>query len=314
MLSFLTLRGATAGVIAGFASGLLGVTPGGILVPVISIFLPYSQHVAQGISLVAQAPPTSIAGLSAYSRRGRGARVSSVLFCLRGFHCRRSGRRFPRKVVLRTGAEVDVCRIPANSHSSCDQKEPLWAHDRTESQSVELSSFASLFLIGIVAGLSSGLLGIGGGLAIVALSVVLLHQTQHDAQVLSLAVSAFPLTLPAAWVYVRQGFKLPWLVIGGLIAGLAVGSWLGGLCASRLPEERLKQGFVALLIAMTVYNGLPRVKIRSSGLRRTQLCIWYVLRNTLLVMNAMEFPENGIFGKFPRPRMPKLPKTRLFGN
>src|SRR5580704_5136942 len=85
MLSFLTLRGATAGVIAGFASGLLGVTPGRILVPVISIFLPYSQHVAQGISLVAQAPPTSIAGLSAYSRRGRGARVSSVLFASGGF-------------------------------------------------------------------------------------------------------------------------------------------------------------------------------------------------------------------------------------
>ena len=78
MLSFLTLRGVTVGMIAGFASGLLGVSPGGILVPAISILLPYSQHVAQGISLVAQAPPTSIAGLSAYSRSGQEARFSSV--------------------------------------------------------------------------------------------------------------------------------------------------------------------------------------------------------------------------------------------
>jgi len=36
MPSFLILRGVMAGIAAGFASGLLGVTPGGILVPVIS--------------------------------------------------------------------------------------------------------------------------------------------------------------------------------------------------------------------------------------------------------------------------------------
>ena len=85
MLSFLTLRGITAGIIAGFASGLLGVTPGGILVPVISMLLPYSQHIAQGISLVAQAPPTSIAALSAYSRKRQVAKFSSVLFVSGGF-------------------------------------------------------------------------------------------------------------------------------------------------------------------------------------------------------------------------------------
>ena len=85
MGSFLIFRGVTAGMVAGFASGLLGVTPGGILVPVISMLLPYSQHVAQGVSLVAQAPPTSIAGLSAYSRRGQVARFSSMLLVSGGF-------------------------------------------------------------------------------------------------------------------------------------------------------------------------------------------------------------------------------------
>jgi hypothetical protein len=36
MPSFLILRGVMAGIAAAFASGLLGVTPGGILVPIIS--------------------------------------------------------------------------------------------------------------------------------------------------------------------------------------------------------------------------------------------------------------------------------------
>jgi uncharacterized membrane protein YfcA len=74
-----------AGTVAGFASGLFGVTPGGILVPVISMLLPYSQHVAQGISLIAQAPPTSIAGIAGYSLKGCAARSSSVLLVSSGF-------------------------------------------------------------------------------------------------------------------------------------------------------------------------------------------------------------------------------------
>jgi hypothetical protein len=45
MLSFLIFRDATAGMAAGFAPGLPGVTPGGILVPGPSMLLPYSRHV-----------------------------------------------------------------------------------------------------------------------------------------------------------------------------------------------------------------------------------------------------------------------------
>ncbi len=253
MLSFFTLRGLTAGVVAGFASGLLGVSPGGILVPVISMLLPYSQHVAQGVSLVAQAPPTSIAGLSAYSRRGRGARFSSVLFVSGGFLAGGPVGAFLAKLCSERELRWMFVGYLLLLTVLAATKDRSGRTNGSETQPVDQSSFACLFLIGIVAGLSSGVLGIGGGLVIVALSVVLLHQKQHDAQVLSLAVSALPLTLPAAWVYVRQGFHLPWLVIGGLIAGLAAGSWLGGVCASRLTEERLKQGFVVLLVAMTAY-------------------------------------------------------------
>jgi hypothetical protein len=258
MLSFLILRGVAVGIAAGFASGLLGVTPGGILVPVISMLLPYSQHVAQGISLIAQAPPTSIAGLSGYSRRGQVARFSSVLLVSGGFIAGGPVGAFLAK--LCSGRELrwmfvgyllilTVLAIKKNrsGHGSSGHSK------ESETQSCQPPSFASLFLIGTIAGLFSGLLGIGGGLAIIALSGVLLHQKQHDAQVLSLAVAAFPLTLPAAWVYVRQGFELPWLVVGGLIAGLAIGSWIGGICAGRFTEARLKQGFIALLLAMTGY-------------------------------------------------------------
>ena len=58
--------------------------------------------------------------------------------------------------------------------------------------------WASLARIGAVAGWSSGFLGIGGGLAITALMTGLLKLSQHRAQAMSLAVTALPVTIPAA--------------------------------------------------------------------------------------------------------------------
>jgi Sulfite exporter TauE/SafE len=59
--------------------------PGGFLVPVISLLLPLSQHVIQGISLVVQAPPTGLSGLSIYWNRGHQVALRPVLFISLGF-------------------------------------------------------------------------------------------------------------------------------------------------------------------------------------------------------------------------------------
>jgi hypothetical protein len=53
------LGGLLAGGVGGIASGFLGITSGGILVPLLVLILGHDQHVAQGISLVAQVVPTS---------------------------------------------------------------------------------------------------------------------------------------------------------------------------------------------------------------------------------------------------------------
>ncbi len=90
-------------------------------------------------------------------------------------------------------------------------------------------------------------------MAVTALSVGLLRKDQRDAQALSLAVTALPLTLPAAWVYIRQGLQLPWPTIGCLVAGLVLGGWIGAIFANRLTKRTLKLAFVLLLAAMAVY-------------------------------------------------------------
>src|SRR5215469_14859464 len=64
------LGGVAAGLAGGFTSGLLGVSPGGGLVVFSVLLLGAEQHVAQGISLVAQIPPTSLSAIGRYREKG----------------------------------------------------------------------------------------------------------------------------------------------------------------------------------------------------------------------------------------------------
>lgn len=66
------------------------------------------------------------------------------------------------------------------------------------------AGWGRLALIGLIGSVSSGLLGIGCSLAITALPILLLYMGQHRVQVLSLIITALPLILPAAWMYVHQ--------------------------------------------------------------------------------------------------------------
>jgi hypothetical protein len=101
--------------------------------------------------------------------------------------------------------------------------------------------------------MSSGLLGIGGGLAITALGGAILKLRQHQAQALSLAMTALPLTFPAAWSYVHKGTPVPALAITGIVTGLWVGTIVGSRIANRLSAKTLRYTLVALVAAMALF-------------------------------------------------------------
>ena len=54
----------------GVASGMFGIGGGVLLVPLLGLLFSFSQHRAQGTSLVALIPPTGLLALLAYSRQG----------------------------------------------------------------------------------------------------------------------------------------------------------------------------------------------------------------------------------------------------
>jgi uncharacterized membrane protein YfcA len=110
----------------------------------------------------------------------------------------------------------------------------------------------SLAGIGLVGGLMSGLLGIGGGTVMVPLMVMVAGFSQRDAHAISLA-AIIPISIAAITVYTAAGRSdvptAACLAIGA-VAGAVVGSSL----LARAPERSLKAafGFFMLVAAVSI--------------------------------------------------------------
>ena len=103
--------------------------------------------------------------------------------------------------------------------------------------------------IGLISGMLSGLIGIGGGIIIVPM-LLLLGLTQQQSQGTSLAVMLPPVALLAVLNYHRAG-QIEWKYAVIISALFIVGSYFGSKIAINLNPKTLKKifGFVLLLIA-----------------------------------------------------------------
>jgi len=108
---------------------------------------------------------------------------------------------------------------------------------------------ALFVLLGLITGVFSGLIGIGGAIIIIPSLVLLFGLSQHTAQGTTLALMVPPIGLLAAWVYYRQGFVD--LRMAALICiGFFVGGLVGAKFATQIPENILRKIFgVVLLLA-----------------------------------------------------------------
>lgn len=102
-------------------------------------------------------------------------------------------------------------------------------------------------LLGLAAGVISGLIGIGGGTIIVPVLVFLFGLSQHEAQGTTLALLVPPIGFLAAWTYYKEGYVD--LKIASLIClGFFFGGLVGAKLATRLSGIVLERVFgIALL-------------------------------------------------------------------
>lgn len=113
-----------------------------------------------------------------------------------------------------------------------------------------------LLLVGLIAGILSGLLGIGGGVIIVPVLVFLLGFSQHSAQGTTLAMLVPPIGLLAAWTYYSKG-HVDIKVAAVMCIGFFVGGLLGAKFATALSDTMLTRifGVAMLLVSVKMIMG-----------------------------------------------------------
>jgi uncharacterized membrane protein YfcA len=109
----------------------------------------------------------------------------------------------------------------------------------------------TVIIIGIAAGMLSGLVGVGGGIIMVPALIFFLNYNQHQAQGTSLGVLTLPVVIVASLYYYHQckkmGTPMDLRVIGLLAAGFVVGAFFGSKLAISLPTSILKKIFAIIL-------------------------------------------------------------------
>lgn len=106
-------------------------------------------------------------------------------------------------------------------------------------------------LLGLVAGLFGGALGLGGGAIMVPALVMLFGLTQHQAQGTALAAMLPPVYVLSVMHYYYAGnVKIqPALMIA---IGLLVGAFLGAQMVQNLPAATLKKVFGIVIIIIGI--------------------------------------------------------------
>jgi uncharacterized protein len=104
-----------------------------------------------------------------------------------------------------------------------------------------------LLLVGVIVGMFSGVVGIGGGVLFVPLLIWLLGMDQHKAQGTSLGALLAPVGIFAFWEYYRNGNAD--LRVGLLLAaGFLVGGYFGAIGAQHISELWLRRIFAVSLV------------------------------------------------------------------
>jgi uncharacterized membrane protein YfcA len=108
-----------------------------------------------------------------------------------------------------------------------------------------------IIIIGLFAGILSGLVGVGGGIILVPALVYFLSYSQHQAQGTSLGVLTFPVVIVAFLKYYydtkKMGEPIDFKIIGLLAIGFVVGGFLGSSLALKIDKEALRKIFAVIL-------------------------------------------------------------------
>ncbi|MFZ4567071.1 MAG: sulfite exporter TauE/SafE family protein [Prochlorococcaceae cyanobacterium] len=256
MLEALTM--VPVGLVAGVLSGFLGIGGGLIFSPLL-LLLGLGPHQALATSTLAIVPTTA-AGTLTHLRSGRlppvsalamasGAVVFGVLFSHLG------GLLVGWQLLLLQALLYGLLAVTIRARPDPDATGAGIA--------MAPAPVGGLLLVGSIAGLASGMLGVGGGLVMVPLLVAGLQQPIHQAVRLStVAVLAAACGASAQFLAVGRGLPGPALVLG---ISAACGARWAARRLQGVPPRRLAQGLRLLTVVLAVDSGRRALQLWLQG-------------------------------------------------
>lgn len=253
------------GLVAGFLSAFLGIGGGLLVVPVLMVALHYPIKRAVGTSL-ATIVLVSLVGVLAESVvkwsnihwiLGFMLICGSLLGSWAGAKALIRLPETPLRIAYAGFLALAAYRIFVSAGAQ-DGSGLL-----TLAQS-PLTGLALSVAAGVLAGVSSVLFGIGGGIVIVpALSILFSEIPFHAARATSL-VTIVPTSAYGAWQH-RQMGTVDWTVARRLVPTGLIGAVLGVLAVNRLPARPCRLAFAAFLVLaamrlLTMRSSLPQAR------------------------------------------------------
>ena len=116
---------------------------------------------------------------------------------------------------------------------------------------MDIQTVIILMLVGVAAGMLSGLVGVGGGIVIVPALVIILGFSQKMAMGTSLGILLLPVGILGVMQYYKQGYVDIRVVLIISFAFL-FGSYFGSRIALSLPQETIKKIFAVFMIIIAI--------------------------------------------------------------
>ncbi|MFZ5801313.1 MAG: sulfite exporter TauE/SafE family protein [Candidatus Omnitrophota bacterium] len=105
--------------------------------------------------------------------------------------------------------------------------------------------------LGLIAGIFSGIFGVGGATILIPALIFVAGLTQHQAQGTTLAAMVPPIGLLAAWRYYQSG-NVKLAMAAFICVGFFFGGYLGASLVQNVSEPFLKRLFGIFLMAVSL--------------------------------------------------------------
>lgn len=249
---FIVLLG--VGLLAGVMSGMFGIGGGIVIVPALALLVGFSLVQGVATSLAALLLPVGFFGAREYYKKGlldiRAAALIAIGLAITSLIGAQIALNLPSDTFQQLyGAFLIIMGARFLDVMGMIRGKPVTAS--TEGQNITVSPWA-LFVLGLGAGVLSGMFGIGGGIVIVPALTLLFGFEQRRAVGTSLGALLLPVGLPGVLGYAAAG-QVDFGIAAVVAIGLAIGALGGARLALNLSPKTVKQLYGAFLIVVGVW-------------------------------------------------------------